>query len=353
MTANSGYLHRPEYYHRYHAINDYIYTEIYVRYHDGRPEYRFWNSRALQTTKSVMTRGMMIGLLLVFLLIMAGLGVGMYDAVKAPDPITQVSSDVKPQSPDDAAACFSEEEEQQLEDTLRTFAERTGIIAEIKTVPEESIRSYYSGMPVPSAVQNAAGSQPVEDSAVTSGMVSLYAAFLYGDCFDSDNGWLIVFTPTDDGMMYGWKQGQDTDSLLTEAKLDEFSAGLSENFRHTGEYTYGEAVNAALDAFTGVLMTREDKNWHQFGMNLLLICFFASAGMILYLDYSRTVKIRAEITGGDFHRLENPVLHENENGETVPVMMACRYCGREIASGEITCPFCNHSLREIRKDSEK
>lgn len=329
VSHSGGLVHHPKYYHVYHRKDDGIYTEPYVRYIDGKPEYRFWDNAALQAARS--GAGTIIACLVVLVLIgaifVSVMISHLVEDVGPEKPVEEIDTGEQWEMMDDAADCFSAGEEQAMEDTIRAFARKSGILIRITTVTEEEAAAY------------------ADDGKYSVEALRDWASDHYFDADTFRNDWLIAFAPRGGRMDYSWIEGSNTPKLLTKEKEEEFREILDADLENP-DYTEGQAVDTAIRDFSGRIMRRVDPDWTGFWFDFTMLIFAVVIMIFVGVNFIYMAAIQREYADGGFHRLDGPEMRDLGKGRMLPVMVSCRSCGREISSGEIICPYCQESQRK-------
>lgn len=308
-------IHGPGYYRNWHSG-----SQIYVRYIHGFPDYRYWNDGDLSRSRYGSTNLIDALMRIVLCVIFCCLGtMGIFASVNLCRPITKVSAKAEWTEVKDTANCFTTAEEENIAKELHTLYEKTGVISRVITVSESDIGD---------------------------NTISAYAEKRYGEEFKTENNWLIVFEDEPDGEWdFIGMQGNNTDPVLTEKKMAQFNADLTDKLWDTEEYTYGTAFVSSL-SYLNTIITKTEVD----GIPLTIGIVFTGIGFVfLYISIRDVInqrKLQEEILHGGFHQLHNPKLATDRANAIKPVMMRCQYCGGLFASGEEACPHCGASAAD-------
>lgn len=151
-------------------------------------------------------------------------------------------------------------DETTLKNSLIAFYNKTGISPAVITVNNSDWLGHYSSL------EN-------------------YAYDLYVNHFTDESHWLIVYSQpndystSDSFVDWYWEgmQGDDTDSILTDAVTDDFNNKMQKNLTASTRYTVSSAIISAFDDTTPTVM-KATINWEMIGVGgfmLLFMCIHA------------------------------------------------------------------------------
>ncbi len=250
-------------------------------------------------------------LLLLFYLPFFMAMIGLFtSAFVTPKKIMDDGCDLKTPMIIDAADVIDDEGE--LYDTLEDFADLTGIVPYVVTLNNEDWKqsNYYS--------------YDLEDVAY-----DLYVDYYFG--YD-ENHWLLVYSqpenPDPDFNDWYWEgmQGDNTDSILTDAKTGTFTSKVQRCL--TAGDDFGEALVSGFDKITPGLMDS------YIDFEILIVCGFMSLFIFfhcyLMVFFDPNKKFRGAV----------------ELAPEQQVEVACDYCGGKYVSGSVDkCPYCGAPAR--------
>ena len=170
-----------------------------------------------------------------------------------------------------------------------------------------------------------------------------YSYELYLQNFDDEKHWLIVYSEDGNAEEGAWKdwywegmQGDDTDSILTASKTDNFTKSLQDALLKDDEH-FTDVFTAVFDGFTSVVMEKESDPMMQiFTPLFLLLHAFAMLGSpVLVINSTKKNTERA----ANSVKLENGVQYVEDT---------CRYCGGLYIHGlHLSCPHCGGALEPL------
>lgn len=207
------------------------------------------------------------------------------------------------------------ENEEQMEISLRSFLDATGITPAVITVTNESWNRYY---------------RTLEDRAYD----------LYVSQFDDEQHWLIVYSQpaAPDPAFVDWRwesmAGDDTGKILTDEATTFFGKTLQKylTMPHIG---VGEAISRAFDETTEYLASSGPG-----AMNVLV-------AILIVLGTAAFGLFRSGYLPGRGGRPDSQPVTPNPSPAPVPEKqpavareIACAYCGGVVPEGAVKCPHC-------------
>lgn len=203
----------------------------------------------------------------------------------------------------DRAELLTESEETRLQNLLRDFFAQTGITPGVVTGWNEDWKPNYSSL------EN-------------------YAYDLYVNSYPDETHWLLVYTTGRDGGEFDewyWEgmQGDDTDSILSETVVDQFTQELQRDLTARSRYTVGEAFIQSFAALnSGVMKARMDWELLIVGaVGLLIVCLYS------FFHLKNVYTVSQYKTAG---RCPSKVVEDS-----------CAYCGCAYVVGTVSaCPHC-------------
>ncbi|SCW30057.1 hypothetical protein SAMN02910456_00386 [Ruminococcaceae bacterium YRB3002] len=206
----------------------------------------------------------------------------------------------------DDADLMTDEEEEELMESLEAFQKETGITPAVFTTHHEDWKKKNKTL-------------------------EKYAYNLYVSEFKDEKHWLIVYSepehPDEDYVDWRWEgmQGDRTDSILTEKVTKTFNKRLQNNLLKPDKYTVAEAIGDAFDRFTPHVMD----SYIQWGMLIVVPAFcIGVTGVIIFVVINDSKQRK---------KYSNAILCDEE----VINQVNCQYCGGVYIAGHHTnCPYC-------------
>ncbi len=212
----------------------------------------------------------------------------------------------------DRADFFTESEEKELNETLNSFLELTGISPVIVTAYNETWEGKYTDL-------------------------EKYAYEFYVSSFKDEKHWLIVYTEpiVHDKNFVAWywegMQGDDTDSVLTSDVSSEFNKMLQDSLYRSSEYTTAEAFNYSFKTIMKTIMVPG------FDSDAFEVLFFGNLlclAVIAWIIYKKVKMNR--IVGAT----------KCTTAREKPVEDTCEYCkGIYVHDLHTSCPHCGAPVK--------
>lgn len=283
-------------------------ARTYVRYINGRPDYRYSNQ---SLTKSITNYIPIIFFLGVFILNgISSIFASTYTVKKLSDAGVE-NAQVEVFDENDILGDTSN-----LMNSLNAFKEETGII------------------PAVLAIENSEWQDQGYD-------LERYVYNWYVYNWSDEKHWLIVYSEevgSDDtfGNWY-WEgmQGDLTDSIITVSVADTFTNTCHNNMIAGGRYTKADAIANAFDTIRpGLIGTKV-----RWGMIVRGALEAGIAGIILFVILKHRKKENDEVK--DFKEVKNVQMQPNN----IPLEDTCAYCdGVYVVGTVLSCPHCGAAI---------
>ncbi len=208
---------------------------------------------------------------------------------------------------------MTDTEEAELTGVLQSFLELTGITPVVMTKSNDVWVGNYNTL-------------------------SNYAYDVYVNTWVDEKHWLLVYTgPSSKGAAdfdnWYWEgmQGDDTDPILIENKVDDFTDELTKYLTMRSQYTVGQSFSTALRNLTGHVMK---PGLSTEGLSDLLLM----NGVVLLFF------IPSLLSGISNNRRAGAVRCQTDQGETKED--TCEYCGGLYVHGlHLSCPHCGAPVK--------
>lgn len=278
----------------------------FIYYHNRRPSFIYANKQPdnkdnARSILSIAAMFLIMGVAILFVFI-----VSLFSSSRLDD--SNISTKI---IIEDDADIMTDEEEDELEDSLEAFHKASGIVPSVVTVNNEDWQNDYRNL-------------------------ERYAYNRYLEMFKDEKHWLIVYSepvvPDEEFNDWYWEgmQGNDTDRILTKKKADIFNKNLHKLLLKRDKYTVGEAIASAFDDLTPKIMGRSTDS--SIIIAFFLTFFFSTGGgtvlLIMGLKSSKKYKDAFEVG-------QDEVVRQTK----------CNYCGGIYVVGHHTnCPHCQAQI---------
>ena len=279
----------------------------YLYYRDNKPYFVY-------TNYDVRKRDPMpiVSLILIMVLILIpwfiGCIVGICFSFKKPKKLSYYSKCPKLVIEDNIGVF---EDENNLEESMEAFFDKTGIVPAVITVSNDTWNENYTNL------EN-------------------YAYDLYVNRFHDEYHWLIVYSEAtkEDGFNdWYWEgmQGNNTDPILTEELAASFTESLHTKLLQRSKYSVDDAIAKTFDEYTPQMMkTYVDKL-------MLIMCVILLLACVAVMLYA--IKVYWPEKVPDYYK--NAKLCEL----TAVYQEPCNFCGGVYIIGmHTTCPHCGAAL---------
>lgn len=273
----------------------------YVYYQNHQPVYVYANYDI--TKKSSKARLLLLAVYIPFLLAVC---IMFFGAFHAPEKLS-LPYDMHIVVDDTIGVL---DDESTVEETLRSFRDKTGIVPAIITVYNEDWQGRY---------------QSLEN----------YAYDLYVNTFTDEQHWLIVYSQPKEAeesfVDWYWEgmQGDDTDAIITQKAANRFNAKLQEGLTANSRYTVSEAFVYAFEDTTSSIM-ESYINWGEIVV-ALGVGLFIALHMYLMVFFDPGNK------------------KEYQEASPCPTYVqeeTCEYCNGVYVVGTcISCPHCGAPVK--------
>lgn len=293
-------------------------ARTFICYNRGRMDYVYANypvgTDAQRSKKTAINLLKLLAVVTVILLIYALVCVIPPDKIKAKYDTTIVIEDSAQVLDGDTG----------LRNALEAFYDETGITPAIMTVHNDDWQNHFSSL-------------------------DNYAYELYVNRFSDEYHWLLVYSepasPDPDFNDWYWvgMQGDNTDKILNESKLNSFNETLQKYLTASSRYSVSEAFEQVFEDVTPTI--RQIDNWPRLIFSDLMSYAFIAApfcGFILgyWSEYKKNKdKKYIEITDIPKDKIEE------DN---------CEYCGGLFIRGKhLTCPHCGAVIKAKREEKNE
>lgn len=212
---------------------------------------------------------------------------------------------------------FTEDEEEELKESMSAFLDKTGITPAIYTISTSDYKKNYSSL---------------ED----------YAYNKYLSLFNDEKHWLIVYSSEANTVKDSWAfegmQGDETDDIITEDAADKFNKIIYNGLKNSDERP-GMLINSAFDKSTNTIMK---SGFHfEIFMIVIFVVLFLVFAFFLYAMIANDI-------------MTKKIVNKDTGLDPNSTKAQCPYCGAYYFVGfGRRCPKCNSELTEFNNPDNK